>query len=517
MVSRSIDQAEVIAFLASPSTHGGSRVERIETHASVVFLAGDRALKLKRAVHYDYLDYSSAARRKAMCEAELRINRSGAPGLYRGVVAVTRTAGGTLALGGPGEPVDWLVEMTRFDQDLLFERLAARGALPLDLMGPLAAAVARFHDVADRCPGYGGSAGIRRVIEGNALGFAEQGAVVLEASSCAALSRHAMAALDRLGPRLDAREHEGCVRRCHGDLHLRNIVLLDGQPRLFDAIEFNDDMACIDVLYDLAFLLMDLWHRGLRHHANAVWNGYLSAAGHLDAVALLPLLLSCRAAIRAKTSTTAARLQPDRRAANELARQAEAYLTLARQLLNPPAPCLVAIGGFSASGKSTLARSLAAHIGAAPGAVVIRSDEVRKRLCGVDPLQRLGPEGYAPEVSRRVYATIADQARQVAAGGHAVIVDAVCARPADREAVARAAATAGVPMVGLWLEAAEPVLIERAAHRGPDASDADAAVIHRQFAEETGSIPWSRVDASKPFDTVLAAATEVLAGQCIPR
>jgi hypothetical protein len=181
---------------------------------------------------------------------------------------------------------------------------------------------------------------------------------------------------------------------------------------------------------------------------------------------------------------------------------------MARELLQPSPACLIAIGGFSGSGKSTLARALAPLIGAAPGAVVIRSDETRKEICGVDPLQRLGPEGYTAEISGRVYATVAHRAAQVVAAGHAAIADAVYARPADREAIERVAAQ--VPFVGLWLDAPEAVLIARSEQRRLDASDADAAVIRQQLAHDLGAVAWRRIDASSALDDVLRTATAVL-------
>jgi aminoglycoside phosphotransferase family enzyme/predicted kinase len=504
------DQSEVVAFLGSPLTHGGASVERIETHASIVFLAGTRAWKLKRAVRYDYLDFSTVERRKAMCEAEVRINRLTAPDLYRGVVAVTRQRDRSLALGGAGEPVDWLVEMVRFDQDGLFDRLAARGALGLDLMRPLATAIARFHETADRRQDHGGTAGMAWVVEDNAAGFADQGAGILDAASCADLTGESREALEHHGRLLDSRRDEGFVRQCHGDLHLRNIVLLDGRPTLFDAIEFNDEIACIDVLYDLAFLLMDLWRRQLPRHANVIWNGYLSDAADFGGIPLLPLFLSCRAAVRAKTSATASHLQADPQRKRELQDMAREYLAMAKRFLQPPPACLIAIGGFSGSGKSTVARALAPLIGAVPGAVVVRSDESRKQLAGVDPLVRLGRGGYTAEMSRRVYATIAHRAAQAVAGGQTAIVDAVYARPADRDAIERAAAAAQVPFVGLWLDAPEAVLIARSEERRLDASDADAAVIRQQLAHDPGAIAWRRIDASRAPDDVLRTATAAL-------
>lgn len=504
------DQTEVVAFLALPSTHDGAAVERIETHASVVFLAGTRAWKLKRAVRYDYLDFSTVERRKAMCEAELGINRRTAPELYRRVVPVTRESDGALALGGRGTPVEWLIEMVRFDQEGLLDRLAARDALDVGLMPSLASAIARFHAEAARRPDHGGKSAMAWVIDGNEAGFAEQGSDFLDATACAALTRDAREVLERNGARLDARRGEGFVRQCHGDLHLRNIVMLDGRPTLFDGIEFNDDIACIDVLYDLSFLLMDLWRRQLPRHANAVWNGYLAETLDLDGQPLLPLFLSCRAAVRAKTSATAARLQTDPPRRRELQETAREYLTLAHRHLHPPAPCVIGVGGLSGSGKSTLAQHMAPLVGAVPGAVVIRSDVIRKRLCGVDPYQRLGPEAYTTETSQRVYGTVIDRASRVVQGGHAAIADAVFGRPSDREALERSAKAAGVAFVGLWLDAPESELIARSGRRRLDASDADAEVIRHQLAQDAGVITWHRVDASSTPEQVLKTATVIL-------
>ena len=348
------------------------------------------------------------------------------------------------------------------------------------------------------------------VVDGNAAGFAEQGSGILDPRACAELTRGSRQQLERHARLLDARRDGGSVRQCHGDLHLRNIVLLDGRPTLFDAIEFNDEIACADVLYDLAFLLMDLWRRRLFRHANAVWNGYLAEARDFGGIGLLPLFLSCRAAVRAKTSATAAALQVDPPRRRELEEMARDYLEMAQGLLQPPPACVIAIGGFSGSGKSTIARSLAPLVGAVPGAAVIRSDEIRKQLCGVDPLQRLGAEGYTSDINRRVYETMAERAVAVVAGGHAAIVDAVYARPDDRETIGRVAAGAHAPFAGVWLEAPESVLIARSERRRQDASDADADVIRGQLARDPGAITWFRIDASRPGDDALRAVSDLL-------
>lgn len=504
------DQSGVISFLASPAAHAGAAIERIDTHSAIVFLTGQRAYKLKRAVKFDYLDFSTADRRQAMCEAEVRLNRRTAPTLYRGVVPITRERDGALALGGSGAAVDWVVEMHRFPQEALFDRLAAARGLDLELMPPLAAAIAGFHATAERRGDHGGRPGMAWVVDGNAEGFAEYGAGILDPVACRRLTVSTRAALDRWGGWLDERRVAGFVRQCHGDLHLRNIVLLDGRPTLFDGVEFNDAISCTDVLYDFAFLLMDLWRRGLPRHANVAWNRYLGETGDLGGIPLLPLFLSCRAAVRAKTSATSAHLEQDDRRRQPLENLAREYLAMAESLLQPPRPCVIAIGGFSGTGKSTLAVSLAPSVGAVPGAVVIRTDEVRKQLCGVPPLERLGPEGYSPEISQRVYTTATERAGATIQAGHSAIVDAVFARPDDRQAVERVAVDLSVPFVGIWLEAPEAMLVARTERRRHDPSDADADVVRLQHRQPIGEMTWHRVEASTSPGIVTEQASRIV-------
>lgn len=507
------DQADVIRLLSDPTTHGGEAVQRIDTHASIVFLAGSRALKLKRAVKYEYLDFSTIDARRRFCEAELRINRRLAPTLYRRVLPVVRTPGRVLALGGEGTPVDWVVEMTRFDQAALFDALAAAGKLDRSLMAPLAEEIAACHEGSEPRPALGGEAGIRRVIEGNAAGFRAFGADTIASAAGDALTGSARQWLRRCGPLLESRRLSGFVRQCHGDLHLGNIVLLDGRPTLFDAIEFNDDLACVDVLYDLAFLLMDLWYRRLTAHANAVLNAYLGVTQDIEGLAALPLFLSCRAAIRAKTSATAAALQSSPEGQCQLRVRARQYLDLATRVLTAPAAAIVAIGGLSGSGKSTVARAIAPSLGAVPGAVVLRSDEIRKRLWGASPLTRLGPAAYTPEMSSRVYEALVTGAIAIARSGHTVIVDAVFARAEDRLALERAARAAVIPFAAVWLEAPEGVLVERVARREPDVSDADVGVVRMQCAQWADDVRWPQIDAARDLETVAADAATRLRTQ----
>jgi aminoglycoside phosphotransferase family enzyme/predicted kinase len=413
-------------------------------------------------------------------------------------------------LGGAGVPVDWVLEMVRFDQEALFDRLAVGGRLDTQLMRSLASAIAQFHSIAEHRPDRGGRRGIAWVIEGNAAGFASEGAGILDGGSCASLTREAQSALERFGAVLDERRDTGFVRECHGDLHLRNIVLIDRRPTLFDAIEFNDEIACIDVLYDLAFLLMDLGRRDLRAQANIVWNRYLAETGDLSGIALMPLFLSCRAAVRAKTSATSATFQSEPHRRKEFENLARSYLSMAATMLIPQPPCLVAVGGLSGSGKSTLALKISPSLGAAPGALALRSDEIRKRLFGVPEFSRLGAEGYTAAASRRVYATIAEHASNAIQRGYSVVADAVFADPANRVAIEAVAAALSVPFVGIWLDAPPAVLSKRVEKRQSDASDADAGVVRSQSSRDTGPIHWQRIDASSDADVVLQRTTEFL-------
>jgi uncharacterized protein len=510
-MTESQTQEPVFALLADPATHGGGEVERIDTHAASVFLAGERAYKIKRAVRFPFLDYSTLAQRKRACEAELEVNRPYAPEIYRRVVAITREEGGGLALDGAGTPVEWAVEMRRFDEHATLDKLADEGKIDAALADALGRAVAAAHAAAPAVEAAPWIKALAGYIDEHVAAFAET-PDIFPPDDSEALARASRAAYARIHPLLVERASAGLVRRIHGDLHLGNIVLLAGSPVLFDAIEFSPLIASGDVLYDLAFLLMDLMERELAAAANTALNRYLLATRRvedLDALAALPSFLSMRAAIRAKV--TAARLQ---RAASEdaaaIARTARTYFDLARRSIAPGPALLVAVGGLSGTGKSALARALAPELGAAPGAVVLRSDVERKALFGKDEHENLPEAAYAPEVTARVYAAIADKARRGLAAGHSAIVDAVFAKPQERVLMEQSAQALGVPFHGIFLEADVATRIARVGSRGRDASDADAAVARAQEEYDLGTLGWTRVDASGTPEATLAHAREVM-------
>ena len=390
-------QDAVFELLGNPATYrlpATAQIARHQTHAAIVFLAGDRALKVKRAVRYPFLDFSSLDKRKAACEAELAINRKFAPQLYRRVVPVTRDGDGALALDGGGEPVEWAVEMVRFDEDGTLDRLAQRGELDEKLLGKLAVMVAAMHERAEPVEPTPWIAAIEQFI-GNNTSIFRRHPELFEDAAIIGLERQSLAAFRQLRPLLIERGRQGLIRRGHGDLHLGNIAVLDGEPVAFDALEFDPIIASGDLLYDLAFLLMDLleFHRAVA--ANQILNDYYAAArrdADYDGIAALPFFMSVRAAIRAMT--TASRLDVTKEA---IARSARRYFDLAVNLLAPAKPRVLAIGGLSGTGKTGLARLLAPSLAPAPGALMFRSDIERKALYGVGEHERLSPPAYPPK------------------------------------------------------------------------------------------------------------------------
>ncbi|MDB5397587.1 MAG: hypothetical protein JWM91_5093 [Rhodospirillales bacterium] len=494
------EQQQIVEFLSRPSTYGVAikSVEHIITHISHIFLAGDRAYKLKRAVRLPYVDFSTLALRRTACERELQLNRRMAPDLYQGIMPVTRTGEDGFSFEGPGEVADWLVVMRRFDQDQLLDRVAEQGALAARTLRALGDVVAKFHSEAEPILDGGGASAMASTIDGIAEAFAACPPGIFEPAEIERLIDSSHACLKTVAALLNSRCKEGKVRRCHGDLHLNNICLIKGQPVLFDCIEFSDTLGTIDVLYDLAFLLMDFIHRGLNAEANAVFNRYLDRVDEDSGIAALPFFLALRAAIR--SHVIASSDGPGRR------NKARSYFHLANQLLKPPRPRLIAIGGLSGTGKSTLAYHLAPSVGDGAGARVLRSDVIRKQVFGLMPEERLGPGGYKTEVTTDVYARIMKTARALLEVGQAVIVDAVFARPEERSAIRLIAEAENVPFEGLWLEAPEKVLQQRISARRNDASDADISILRKQISFDVGLIDWTRVEVSDSAECVASAA-----------
>ena len=496
-----ISQTDCLAALGLGRAFGDpdADVTRIDTHCSAVFLVGDRAYKLKRAIKTAYLDYSTLELRHRACVREVMLNRRTAPALYLGVAPLTLDPQHGLMVEGEGPTVDWLVVMKRFDPALGFDHLAARGDLTPAMVIDATDQALALHATARRM-GDGDNHG------GGAFGFAANMFDTIEelktAKGCVtipqlgrlgvSLSAHMTHYAERLNRRLD----EGKVLQGHGDLHLGNIALVDGRPTLFDCIEFDDRIGAIDQGYDFAFLWMDLDRLGLRDLAWASFHRYLEQTGDYEIAHLLPLFLSTRALVRAKTGAAAAKLEGELAAITHERDRAHAYADAAEHYLDPERPQLIAVGGLSGTGKSTAARAIAPDIGVTPGAVVLRTDCIRKQMFDTSPDLPLPQSAYTAAVTRKVYERMGLIAEGLLDAGHSVILDAVFARPAERNAVEQIAARGGADFSGLWLTAPLDVRLERVCGRSGDASDADASIVREQDLYRIGALDWTQIDAT---------------------
>ena len=501
------DQEAVFAFLADPASHGLSEpVKRIDTHGAVVFLAGEHAYKVKRAVLYPFMDFSTLDKRHAACVNEVALNKAYAPNLYLNVRAIS-LKDGKLSFDDEGEVVEWAVRMKRFDETATLDQVSAKKRLSPDLLRELAAEIAEAHQKATPHTAVDFYQAITGLIQENVQTLFQY-TDLFPPEVLARFTELNASALEVCEEVLRDRSEAGFVRHCHGDLHLRNIALIDGHPVLFDALEFDATLATTDILYDLAFLLMDLAERQYRFPANYVLNRYLVETGletHLEGLAALPLMISVRAAIRAKvTAANAALVEGEQRSALE--KEALAYFEFSSRALKPVAPTLIAVGGYSGSGKTSLASRLAGEVGPVQGAIHLRSDVERKRMSGVAESERLPAAHYTQEASDAVYQRLRDLSARLLKAGQNVVVDAVHLKEEERKQIAAVAEAAGARFVGLWLDTPEAIANARVEARDGDASDADVSVVKAQVAHGPGALGWHRLDGSGGIGQALVQA-----------
>lgn len=474
--------------------------ERVETHISWILLAGERVLKLKKPLNMGFLDFSTLAQRREACEAELRLNRRTTPELYLGLVAVLGTPeaphlvlADALPAEAQAEVRDWAVLLRRFAPEDLLAARAVQGGLTPAHIDTLAQQVAALHAQAEPViqahaeESWGTAAAMRAAVTDNFATLAPFVQGTAQAAQCEALRQWSEAQGERLAGLMDQRRAQGWVREGHGDLHLGNLVLLDGQPRLFDAIEFNAAFRWTDTVFDMAFLVMDLQVRGQGLLAARFLDAYLAHTGDYDGLALLPYALAYRAMVRAKVAALVCmQLPPEAQAPlrADLAR----YLDYAMGLLQPRPPVLWLATGVSGAGKSSQTQGLIE----AQGIVRLKADVERKRLFGLDPLARSDTPApvqggiYSPEATETTYARLEELARTVLQAGFAVLVDATCLQRAQRARFEALAQSLGVPLRLLAFDAPEAVLRERITRRaaeGTDPSDASLAVLESQLAK----------------------------------
>jgi len=482
----------LIAALLDPARypHACGTVELVETHISWVLLAGDFAYKIKKPVALGFLDFSTLEARHRCCEEELRLNRRTAPGLYLDVVAIGGTPQAP-AVGAGGAAIEYAVKMRRFDEAGLLDRLARNGALGAEILDRLAESIAAFHAgaaVAGAGAPFGDLRSVRDPALANFAHVAQLGPPAQDTGRLDRLRDWTAAELARLERALAARKAGGFVRECHGDLHLGNVALVDGAPTAFDCIEFNAALRWIDVMSEVAFLVMDLLDHGLEALAWRALNRYLEATGDYGGVPVLRFYLAYRAMVRAKVALIRAR-QGDAApgAQREAGAAFERHLWLAERLARPAPAALVLMHGVSGSGKSWTGQRLLE----ATGALRVRSDLERKRLHGVAATgtsgSAVGGGIYGAEATQRTYERLAAVAAESLRAGWSVVVDAAFLRRAERDAFLALARSLGAPFALISCQAPPQVLRARIAARaaaGTDPSEADAAVLEHQLATE---------------------------------
>ena len=470
-------------------------VEIINTHSAHLFLHKAIVYKIKRSIAYSYLDMTSLASRELLCKRELEINKPVLPNIYLDVVPIIRSADGSLSFDQHGEVVEWVLRMNRFNEHQVLDTMAREGQLTVELTHRLGIALAEFHAKLDTKVVTDGHERIAEVVHELIYEFS----VLENPLACHAVSLFSKLALMHLNKNqklLNSRASDGYIKRCHGDLHLRNVLVQNGTPVPFDALEFNERMATTDILYDLAFMIMDLSHRGLREHENNVLNAYLlhSDPANTVALALLPLFLGCRAGIRAMTTAQAAAANLQNSVA--LSTEASKYLHAATNYMSVKPATLLAVGGLSGTGKSTIAKQLPTHLAASPGAVLLRSDAERKAALGMPEYDVLPTENYTAESANANYQRLSIKAAGALSAGYSVVVDATFLDQRQQrhfEALARSTCS---KFIGIWLSAPLEILRNRIVERKSDASDATIGVLEEQFRNDHTAPGWHQIDVN---------------------
>jgi aminoglycoside phosphotransferase family enzyme/gluconate kinase len=455
----------------------------IETHISQVILTGDYAYKIKKPVNFGFLDFSTLESRKHFCEEELRLNKRLAEKLYRCVLPITGSPENPI-IGGEGDAFEYAIKMCQFSQDQLFNHRQEHGILEPELLARLARQVAHFHN------------SLPPLTNDKPLGTPEAVYAAMQENfdqirpmindqplldQLDNLETWTKTTFERQRSLIDSRRANGFVRECHGDLHLANITLFEGDVTVFDCIEFNEPFRWIDVINDLAFLLMDLESRQEQALANLVLNTYLEYRDDFDALPLLPLYKAYRALVRAKIALfTLSNPSLDNEQKADMKQQYRDYAQLAEDYSNIPNPYLLATVGLSASGKTCVSAAMSEEL----GLIRLRSDVERKRIHGLSPLDdSKSPTGgklYSKEATEETYHRLASLASKLLASGLPVIIDAANLKEKERSLFATLAETQGVPFALLHCEAPDDLRRKWVRNRKGDASEATEELLDVQ-------------------------------------
>ena len=503
-------------------------VELRLTHVSYAFIAGDYVYKIKKPVRFAFLDACTLARRHQLCLDEVRLNRRLAPDVYLGVVPILKRGGGELALGAAsngadetGAAVEWAVRMRRLGEATMLDRMVAEGRASVAQIRAIAARLAAFHRgaAADQGWKYGAATSIWRLVRGNVEELAVDCADAITPGELDELERFAHHVIELRWSLLNRRALEACVVEGHGDLRCEHVSLAGDSVTIIDCVEFSEGLRYVDVASDVGFLAMDLDRLGARGLSDDLVGAYREPSGDADLPLLIPLYKVHRALVRAKVEGLTSRdaeIAPERRAT--AADAARRYIALALDFARESRPAMIVVCGLSGSGKSTVARRLADRL----GFEWIRSDEVRKRLAGVAPAERLSDSyaagAYSREFTEKTYAALLGEAAARLRDGAGVIVDATFAAPAYRAEALAIAERAHVPVLFVECTASHDEIVRRLtarARRADEISDADVATYLRQRREfvALNEIPQSShlvVDTERGLEEASASISERL-------
>lgn len=514
------DQSSIIEALSRPETYGLKSSHKVyvkETNISELFLTGEKAYKLKRGIKYPYVDYSTPEKRLLACEKEMRICDIFAPGLCLGVEKVVADRKGRVMLGKncpepAPEVLDYVLVMHEFTEEMLFDHMADKGDLDRFEMMDTAEAIFSAHQKAAPTMRRKGAEIISGRIQENNMMLRSFVPDIFDAEDIDALESNQLKELETNEKLLNNRCEEGQIRWCHGDLTLRNIAMWDGKVTLFNPIEFNDDLAQIDVLYDFAFLLIDMESKGLRRLASILFNHYMAFSADWEGIPALPLFLSCRAAVNAYVFAQRSVEVKDRHESNLLANKAYEHLVIARRFLDREKPILIACGGLSGSGKSRIGREVAPFVGRPPGAVILRDDVLRKNMYNMQLEEFLDESAYTPENEAKVFDKLCEECRRVLKTGQSVVADALFHDEKHRQKIEELAREMKVGFQGIWADAPLEVRVQRVASRVRNPSDVKTAdVLERQLDIDVGYISWEKIDTSGERMATLAQVRTLLA------
>lgn len=469
-------------------------IQLIQTHISYVLLTGDYAYKLKKPVNFGFLDFSTLEKRQHFCQEELRLNQRAASGLYLEVLPVTLTVEGLYRLNGSGEPVEYVLKMLQFSQECLFSTLFEQGELNETHLEELGRIVAQYHAEAqtnDYISSFGEVPQVRAAFDENY----EQTEKYIGGPQTQVQFAETKQYTDRFfaeRPELFvSRIQHNYIRECHGDLHLKNIALWHDKIMLFDCIEFNEPFRFVDVMYDVAFAVMDLEARQRQDLGNAFLNAYIEQTGDWEGLQVLPLYLSRQAYVRAKvTSFLLDDASVPLSVKEEATTTASNYYKQAWEYTQPKQGRLILMSGLSGSGKSTTARYLALQL----GAIHIRSDAVRKHLGGISLKERGGDDLYTPEMTEKTYARLLNLGIILAKQGFSVILDAKYDRQQLRQEAIAQAEKHQIPLKIIYCTAPLEVIQERLVNRTNDIADATVNLLDSQIKQAE---PFS--DAEKSY------------------